>query len=89
MMTPEQFDEFMDYVYETKLTKCVKLNEKMYLVDSIFTLDKGFETMIFDCDKYGRVTDWSGAYTEYHNSYEEMKSRFNYIIGNIQEVLHG
>lgn len=89
MITPEQFDEFLKLINCNAFTDVVKLNDKYYVVDSVYTLDKGYETMIFDGDKNGEVTDWSGVYTEYHSNYEEMKSRHNYIIGNIQEVLHG
>lgn len=42
-----------------KLSTTVRTKGGQYVwVDTCFTLDHGFETMVFPCDEQGNVTDW-------------------------------
>ena len=33
-------------------------NGETFYIDTCFTFDRGLETMVFPCDKKGRVTRW-------------------------------
>ena len=71
-----------------ELSHVVKANNgQYYFVDSNDTLDKGYETMIFECDKHGKNIDWSGVFVEHYSTYEAMKENHNYIINHLEEVL--
>ena len=75
------------------LSHIVECNDELYYVDSADTFDAGYETMVFDYDGVidGDVNEedicWSGLYTEYYCSYEDMETRHNYIIEHLEEVL--
>lgn len=43
-----------------------------YYVDSSFTTDHGFETMSFECDRNGHVTNWGDRYCRIYETEEEM-----------------
>ena len=45
-----------------------------YYVDSGYTLDHGYETMVFACDNEGNVTDWLNLDEEWYDSPEEMQT---------------
>lgn len=40
----------------TALTNIVELNGSHYYVDSRYTFDAGYETMVFPCNENGNVT---------------------------------
>lgn len=42
----------------------IKMGQSYYLVDKADTLDVGWETMIFECDKEGNVSNWLELYTD-------------------------
>ena len=74
------------------LSHIVECNNKLYYVDSNYTLDKGYETMAF---KYNgdpnnvrhKDIDWLGVHSQWHCSYEDMEKRHNYLIEHLEEVL--
>ena len=41
------------------------------LIDTCWTLDHGYETMVFECDPNGRVTSWSDLDVAWYHSKEE------------------
>lgn len=41
-----------------KLTNLVKTSNGYVLIDTCFTLDHGWETMVFECDENGKVNKW-------------------------------
>lgn len=44
---------------QTKKSTVVKTRGGQYVwVDTCYTLDAGWETMVFPCDERGNVTDW-------------------------------
>lgn len=61
----------------------------LYCVDSSYTLDNGFETMVFKAEKLENGWDisWVDLYVEWHNTYEEMKVRHEEIINNLEDYL--
>lgn len=57
-----------------KLTTVVKRTENSYvLVDSCNTIDHGYETMIFECDEEGNVSNWNDIDADWYDTEEEMK----------------
>ena len=63
---------------QTRLQTVVK--EHWVLVDSIYTLDAGFETMVFPCDAKGKVTDWGELQVKRYDTYEQMKQGHEGIV---------
>lgn len=46
-------------------TEIIRVDDnRHYYVDSRFTLDNGFETMVFVCNKFGEVVSWKDLYAE-------------------------
>lgn len=72
---------------ETALSDVVKLNGNYYYVDSCYTLDHGYETMVFACDSNRNVTDWSDLYCEIYDNRDEMEIRHYEIIADLGSVL--
>lgn len=79
------------------LASLVKHNRAVYYVDSAYTFDKGYETMIFKTNGNPKITimgelkgvDWSGIYTEHYQDEESMRIKHKYIIENIGEFVRG
>ena len=44
------------------LTDIVEIKGKYYYVDSCFTFDNSYETMVFPCTPNGTVTNWMDLY---------------------------
>ena len=71
------------------LTDVVEHKGNHYCVDSRYTMDHGYETMIFACDSNGNVTSWSDLYADrYDNAFSMMKAHKK-IVANIGSVLMG
>ena len=68
---------------KTALTNIVEHNGNYYYVDSRYTFDHGYETMIFHCDANGKVTNWLDLYAEWYSSQEEMAARHKQIVDDI------
>ena len=71
----------------TKLSDVVEHKGNYYFVDSCYTLDHGHETMIFPCDKNGKVTNWSELYCDIYDTESEMVCAHNKIVADIGSVL--
>lgn len=66
------------------LTHIVKSNGKHYLVDSCYTWDCGYETMIFRCDSKGNVKNWRDLFSEHYQSESEMQQGHMKIVTYIK-----
>ena len=51
-----------------KLTKIVKTSKGYVLIDTCFTLDHGWETIVFACDENGKVDNWQGLDVDIYGS---------------------
>lgn len=71
----------------TKLSDVVEHKGNYYFVDSCYTLDHGYETMIFACDENGNVTDWGDLYCDIHLSERQMIDAHKAIVADIGMVL--
>lgn len=73
------------------LAHFVKHNGAIYYVDSAYTFDEGYETMIFEVKGKTEMAfvDWSGIYTEHYQDEETMRIKHKYIIENIGEFVRG
>lgn len=71
----------------TKLSDVVEHKGNYYFVDSCYTLDHGYETMIFACDANGNVTDWSDLYCDRYLSEREMVAAHKAIVADIGMAL--
>lgn len=58
---------------DSKLRTIVHKDGKYYVVDSCFTFDHGYETMVFTSDEKGNVIDWSDLDCEIYNDVNSMK----------------
>ena len=72
---------------KTALTNIVEHHGNYYYVDSRYTFDHGYETMIFHCNANGQVTDWCDLYAEWYTSQKEMATRHKQIIDDISFYL--
>lgn len=62
----------------------VEFNGNYYYIDSCYTPDCGYETMIFHCDENGNVTNWHELYVEYYGNVTEMTIRHNEIVADLK-----
>ena len=69
-----------------RLSDVVQVNRNYYWVDSCLTMDHGYETMIFPCDRNGNVTDWIDLYCENYRAEEEMAIRHVAIVEKMREM---
>lgn len=67
-----------------KLTHIVKFNGNHYLVDSCYTWDCGYETMVFRCDSKGNVKSWRDLFVSRYQSESEMQQRHMQIVTDIK-----
>lgn len=73
----------------------VTLADKVYYVDSAWTYDHGWETMIFKVDAKPTATietkqkhvNWREVYSETYRDQETMGLKHLYIISNIEEFV--
>lgn len=72
---------------EDALSDIVKLNGNYYFIDSCYTMDHGYETMVFSCDSEGNVTDWSDLYAKRYATRAEMVLGHKKTIANLSELL--
>ena len=75
----------------------VQLNGKWYYVSTLDTFDHGFETMVFECYDYEHTeelkhkdsgVDWSGLYSEAHDTPEAAAERHKYIVENLDKFIN-
>ena len=55
-------------------------NGKHVYIDSCFTINHGYETMVFPCDENGKVTDWGDIDASWYSTYEEMQTGHTTIV---------
>lgn len=64
-----------------KLRGVVKTrNHGHVAIDTCYTLDHGFETMVFKCDKNGNIIDWSDLDADVYDNSEEAKEGHKEMI---------
>lgn len=70
-----------------KQTK-VKVDDKTFMVSTIydFLFDR-YETMIFECDRYGDILSWSEMYVDYYKTQEEAEKGHEDCVKNTKEKL--
>ena len=69
------------------LTNIVEYKGNYYYIDSCYTLDCGYETMVFPCDEKGNVTDWGDLYCERYSTQAEMEAGHKAIIANLNDFI--
>ena len=72
---------------EGSLTNVVEYKGNYYYIDSCFTADHGYETMVFPCDEKGNVTDWGELYCEIYDTQTEMEVGHKAIVANLSDIL--
>ena len=75
-----------------KLAHIVKIGYMSYYVDTVeittkFCANQTFETMAFECDANGKVTDWHEKFVKYTHSPEEAKEMHNNVCQNLKYFL--
>ena len=70
-----------------ELSHIVECNGKKYFIDSNYTFDYGYETMVFDVLKNNDI-DWSGIYVERHSSYQKMEKQHYIICNNLENYIN-
>ena len=65
----------------------IEYNGNYYYVDSRYTLDHGYETMVFACDDKGNVTDWIDLYCDIYATPTEMAVAHKKLIADLGAVL--
>ena len=73
-------DRPLRHVVETK-------SGEIYCVDSCYTLDHGYETMVFRGKKTGEVTDWGDLYAATYDTEEEMESEHLKVCVNLEHYI--
>lgn len=68
------------------LSNIVELEGNYYYIDSCYTFDHGYETMIFPCDSNGNVTDWGELYAEWYEDRAAMEARHKEIVADLKST---
>ena len=75
----------MAYKKQTK----VELNNECFKISTIYDeLFDRYETMIFKCDQFGDIADWSEIYIDYYLTEEEAEEGHKDCVKNIKEKLN-
>ena len=69
------------------LTDIVEVNGNHYCVDSVYTIDHGYETMVFACDANGNVTNWCDLYCDIYDTESEMREGHYHVVNNLAELI--
>lgn len=67
-LTPEGHLNYL--IRQTQLENFCK--EKQVVVSSVYTLDCGFETMVFPADEEGKILEFNDYECVHYSTYEEM-----------------
>lgn len=51
-----------------------------FIVDTCYTIDYGNESMVFACDKNGKITEWNDLYCKRGFSTKKMETVHNEIV---------
>lgn len=68
-----------------RFTDIVKVGNKHYYVDSCWTFDHGYETMVFACDGDGNVTSWRDLYVEWYSNEVGMSMGHTRIVNALKD----
>ena len=61
---------------------------KLYVVDSLLTSDRGYETMVFKYNKgKRRITNWADLYCRRYTSEEDMLKTHQRICQNLEKLI--
>lgn len=60
------------------------VNDKYY-IDTCFTVDHGWETMVFSCDADHNVTDWGELDADWYASFEEAQKGHKAMVEKWKE----
>ena len=66
-----------------RFSDIVERNGKYYWVDSCWTDDHRYETMVFPCKRNGKVTSYWDLYCETYSTASKMKLRHMQIVNDI------
>ena len=80
--------EIIRKVEDREMAHIVKIQDKFYYIDSVDSFDCGYETMAFECDKEGEVSDWGDLYCARYQSFASMKSGHDEICENLENYLY-
>ena len=69
------------------LTDIVEIKGKYYYVDSCFTFDNSYETMVFPCTPNGTVTNWMHLYARWYKTSIDMRNGHKEIVENLENYL--
>lgn len=72
---------------DRKLANVVECDGEFYYVDSAYTFDAGYETMVFPCDERGKVSDWGDLYARWYASEIEMEAGHNDICLKLESLI--
>jgi hypothetical protein len=64
----------------------VLIGEQEYLVSTVFTFDRRWETMVFE-SKNGVVESWEDLYAQWYDSADEAMSGHAFVVKNLKELL--
>lgn len=65
---------------------------KLYYIDSCWTMDHGYETMVFAAEKSQldgeyNVTSWNDLYVNIYSDYDKMKSHHEWLTEHLEFAL--
>lgn len=81
-MTAEEImmKEFWKLIRETQIKTLIKRKSGFHVVSSVYTMDSGFETMIFPADENGEIISFHEEYCRHFEHYEEMRKNHEYLV---------
>lgn len=75
-----EFERIRFLIKETHLCSVINREGSFYIISSIYTLDCGFETMIFPSDENGKIFDYADLYCKHYEHYNEMVKNHDYLV---------
>lgn len=70
-----------------KLRNVVNTRNHGYVaIDTCYTFDHGFETMVFKCDKNGNIIDWSDLDVDMYDNAEKAEEGHKEMIENGKQI---
>lgn len=72
--------QFFNLIRETQIMTPIKRDYGFFVVSSVYTMDSGFETMIFPADENGEIINFHEYYCRHYEHYEEMRKNHEYLV---------
>ena len=69
------------------LKDIVKVQNRNYYISTTCTVDKGWETMIFEADANNNLISWADLYCKRYNTFDEAREGHIYIRNHINEYI--